>query len=665
MLLIHQPLFVLPFAAATSPAPPAHRVYLPHVAHHPTAPPEHPPVRASWNSPIALTPDDGQIWLVNPDAGSVTVVDTAQQAVLADIATGGEPWALAIAPDSQRVYVLDREGGRLLAIDAQTFALVGTLAVGAEPVGLALSGNGDTAYITASADNRLVLVDTASLRVRQRIATPRRPYALAVDYAPAGETGSERVYITHLLPFPRPDADQRAITDTGHIGQVSVFDPASPPDAALTQIALSPDAQGFPNRMVGIALANGYAYLPQVRSAPALPNDLTTTVFAAVGAIDLAAQQEDRSAHLPLNDQELFGSPVNNPRAAIPSPDGARLYIVLAGSNLLEVVDIADPHTPRLVKFLATGHNPRGFAVSRDGRRGYVLNYLSRSLGIYDLEALELLAEVPVTVETLPPDVLRGKILFHNASQPRLSRFSWVSCASCHVDGGSDSVTWLLADGPRQTPPLWNLRDTGPWHWSAALDELHDVEESIVVLQHGIGLAPGSNTPLLGKPNANRSTDLDALVAYLEQDIRAPVLATTLPERDPTALQRGRRLFRSAGCATCHGGPTWSSSHLPAAPGTLDADGNGMVDAVLHDVGTLNPADVRGSSGFDVPSLLGVGQTAPYLHDGSLPTLEAVLRSGHPTPQRQGGNGLSESDTADLIPFLRAIDSQTPPIYSE
>ena len=93
----------------------------------------------------------------------------------------------------------------------------------------------------------------------------------------------------------------------------------------------------------------------------------------------------------------------------------------------------------------------------------------------------------------------------------------------------------------------------------------------------------------------------------------------------------------------------------------LDPDGNGMVDAVLQDVGTYNPLDIRGETGFDPPSLLGVGLTAPYLHDGSMPTLESLLTSGHPDPLGNG-NGLSTQEILALAAFLLSIDADTMPL---
>ena len=98
-------------------------------------------------------------------------------------------------------------------------------------------------------------------------------------------------------------------------------------------------------------------------------------------------------------------------------------------------------------------------------------------------------------------------------------------------------------------------------------------------------------------------------------------------------------------------------------PGTLDPDGNGVIDNTLRDVGTLNARDIRGATGFDPPSLLDVGLTAPYLHDGSMPSLKALLASGHPDPAGRG-NGLNAADSVALVAFLNSIGPHTSPVLS-
>ena len=615
---------------------------------------------AAWSGTMALSPTNGALWVVNPDAGSVTVVDGTTLQVHDEVSVGGEPWAIAITPDGTTLFVADRATGTLLRLDSATHTVTASRFVGYEPGGLVLSADGRRVYLSLMAEAAVVAVDSMTLEEVARVVVAPTPYALA-RLGPAAPGAPEQLYVTHLFGLPIPGTVEAE--DNSRAAKVTVLDvslDASAPVALHTRatITLPPNAQGGPNLLASIAVHGGRAWLPHVRVAPALPNSMTTTVFASVATLDTTANVELPAETLPLNDQTIFGSPVNNPAAVAPSPDGRTLYLVHGGSDLLEVVDIAHPTAPRLVKFLPTGKNPRGLVLTPDGRRAYVMNYLSRSVSVYDLKTVTLEAEIVVAAETLPADLLAGKILFHNAVDPRLSRGGWVSCASCHFDGWPDGVTWFFPDGPRQSPMLWNSAQTLPWHWSAALDEAQDVEETIHVIQHGLGLAPGDNLYTLGAPLAGQSVALDQLAIFLRDGIRPARVpyTNTVPSADTVAA--GRELFIKQGCNGCHGGPAWTSSALSGVPGTLDADGDGMINSALHDVGTATARDVRGQEGFDVPSLLGVGLTAPYFHDGAAVSLEAVLASGHPQPQ----GGLPPLDTAQLsalVAFLRSIGPET------
>lgn len=609
---------------------------------------------ASWSSPIAVSPLDQTIWIVNPDSGSVTRIDSHQDDRLAEIHSGQEPWAIVVAPDGKQVYIADRATGNLVIIDALLNTVTLTVAVGYELGGIALSPSGNKAYITSTATDEVIVVNTQTQQVEKRIAVGYLPYALAITDDGDNEDNDEFAYVTHL--FAQPTTDGVEATDNGREGRITVIDLSA--YTVLSPIVLPPNETGFPNLLTSITVAGNWAWAPYVRAAPDLPNGLTTRVFAAASVLNLTTQSEDTAAYLPLNDQEIFGSPVNNPVAAIPAPDGKRLYLVLAGSDLVEVIDISTPHQPKLEKFIAVGKNPRGMALNGTGTQGYVMNYLSRSVSVLDLTTLAVTADITTTAEALPPAILQGKILFNNAVNPKLSQGSWISCATCHPDGGTDSVTWMFPDGPRQTPPIWNATQTLPWHWSAALDEAQDVEETIHLIQLGLGLAPGADPAQLGVPNAGRAADLDALAAFMRLGIRTPAIAPT-PEE-----QHGRALFISAGCVVCHGGATWSASALPGLPGELDPDGNGLIDGVLRNVGTLNQRDVRGATGFDIPSLLNIRLTAPYFHDGSAPTLYALLATGHPTPGAEQVR-LTTSEITALVTFLQTIGPTTTPVLRQ
>jgi cytochrome c peroxidase len=65
-------------------------------------------------------------------------------------------------------------------------------------------------------------------------------------------------------------------------------------------------------------------------------------------------------------------------------------------------------------------------------------------------------------------------------------------------------------------------------------------------------------------------------------------------------------------------------------------------------------------AGLDTPTLRGLWSSAPYLHDGSAPTLRAVLRERNPTDLHGLTSTLSERDLADLETFLLSLDDHAP-----
>ena len=127
---------------------------------------------------------------------------------------------------------------------------------------------------------------------------------------------------------------------------------------------------------------------------------------------------------------------------------------------------------------------------------------------------------------------------------------------------------------------------------------------------------------------------------------------------DTTALsaaaRRGQMLFLGkANCSACHVGPTFSDEQFHntgVAAGTSDA-GRLLVTGREEDRGR-----------FKTPTLREVARTAPYMHDGSLTTLDDVVafydRGGGANPgldREIKPLGLSAGEKADLVAFLRAL----------
>jgi cytochrome c peroxidase len=133
------------------------------------------------------------------------------------------------------------------------------------------------------------------------------------------------------------------------------------------------------------------------------------------------------------------------------------------------------------------------------------------------------------------------------------------------------------------------------------------------------------------------------------------------------SAKRGMALFYSArvGCVQCHSGinfsgPIMYQGHdaraLFANNGLNQADDHGLAEA------TRRAAD-KGK--FRVPTLRNVALTAPYMHDGSLPSLDAVLdhysAGGHRSPTkdpRVRPFTLSAPERMDLLAFLASLSDR-------
>ena len=187
------------------------------------------------------------------------------------------------------------------------------------------------------------------------------------------------------------------------------------------------------------------------------------------------------------------------------------------------------------------------------------------------------------------------------------------------------------------------------------------------------------------------SESLDAMTLWV-QTVRSPILPAA---EDPVAAANGELLFFE-NCASCHGGAKWTKSQVVYDNNpTFDADPNGgalpldpgVTNALaqirsfsegpltldfLESVGTFdptNPLEIRGQAptfgqralgqlGFNVPSLLGLGYFAPYLHDGSAPTLDDVF-ARHDLGAGKIATAFDAQELDDLRAFLDTIDAST------
>src|SRR5262249_47276132 len=126
--------------------------------------------------------------------------------------------------------------------------------------------------------------------------------------------------------------------------------------------------------------------------------------------------------------------------------------------------------------------------------------------------------------------------------------------------------------------------------------------------------------------------DASDIAAFLETiDPPRPLRQS---EKDRPAIARGKELFfGKGGCKQCHRGPAFTSS----SPRAVITDHKSQ----------FTP--------FDVPSLRGVGRTAPYLHDGRAATLEDIFLNHNPHRRHGNAHLFTRDELRDVVAFLKSL----------
>ncbi len=608
------------------------------------------------SSPIAI--HEGSVWSVEPDADLAVQIDAATGAVLRRIEVGDRPRTLAIAGD--RVLVACEGDGTLHAIGPGDAHAIVELGAGSGAFGVVIDPRGAHAFVSLMRRGELVSIGLGDLAVQGRIDVGPDPRSLAMRddgllVITRWRSDDEAASVTRVdasdgaapvrLDTTRLIREEGRDADTDNDGVLSFLD----------GLAFAPDGGRV---MVGGLKANVVAGLART----GLPLTAQTTARGALAEIMLGAVAEPGvdSFRRPLDD-------LDGADALLFSPMGELLYLAVPGAEVVLVLDAFSLDTVGSIDDV--GHSVDGLALDETGETLFVHAALSRQVRAYDVRSLRTEPSArwmasTITTEPLTPEVLAGAIVFARSRDVRMSRTRYLSCASCHRDGESDGLTWDFTqrgEGLRNTIALrgrGGLLD-GPLHWSANFDEVQDFEQDIRGAQGGAGFLPDGDFHAgmpLGAPIAGISPELDALAAYLSS---LDAFGVSPDRSDDVAWEaqraRGEAIFSdpTRGCPGCHVPPRYTDSAF-VAPGTPR----------LHDVGTITASS--GSrlgaplTGLDTPTLRGLWDGAPYLHDGSAATLEDVLTTRNTGDLHGRTSDLSAEERADLITFLRSLDDLAP-----
>jgi cytochrome c peroxidase len=297
-----------------------------------------------------------------------------------------------------------------------------------------------------------------------------------------------------------------------------------------------------------------------------------------------------------------------------------------------------------------------------------------------DPGVLRLFAPLPAEfvakdVSLAPERIDLGRQLYYDT---RLSKSQGFSCNTCHlldkygVDGTPTSEGHKKQKGPRNSPSVYNAAGQFVQFWDGRAPTVEEQAKGPITnpiemampdpkyVETVLNSIPGYVAAFKKAfPNDKNPVTIDnaaKAIGAFERKLVTPGRFDKFLNGDSKAItdeeKAGLKLFVSTGCTTCHSGALVGGT-------TFQKLGNVEPWPDEHDKGrfdqTKNDAD---KMMFKVPSLRNVEKTAPYFHDGMVPTLErAVVLMG----KHQLGKDLNEKDVASIIAFLKTLTGDLPP----
>ncbi len=469
-------------------------------------------------TPLAI--HGGFVYVANTAADTLDVISVASRQVVARIPVGLDPVGVAVRPDGQEVWVANHISDSISVIDlaagSPTFRQITATIQDFEPQSLATRfdepvsiafASSEKAYVSLSSENVIAVIDGSTKRIVNRLTIPAQdPRAIVVR--------GDRLYV---LPFEsgnqtqlsggvgKLDGDLKTfdawdhsiannnVLSLGHVVDIVrnprvpdrdlfVFDCGT--DRLVQTISslgtllygLAVDAEGTVwvantearNDINGRAGSQQHG-LAELQNRPFL--NRLTKLRPADG--ERAVVEHVELEPLPPA-QPGPGLALATPSAVQVSSDQQYLVAVAAGSDMLFTVQ---RQTGVVLGRVRVGAVPQGLVLeSADNggvQRAWVLNAADNTVSVVRIVGgADLAVESVIALEDPTDPVLKqGRIAFSTAAASSTGTFS---CASCHPDGHTDQLLWVLQTPivtggnqimPRSTMPIRGLRDTEPFHW--------------------------------------------------------------------------------------------------------------------------------------------------------------------------------------------------------
>lgn len=571
---------------------------------------------------IAFTKEGGRFAVSDATASRLLIMDATSRKTAAVIGLNGRPEGQVWSADSTRLFVSEAGAGSIAEIDPAGGNVVRRMTTGRYPSGLALaSGRGFLLACDRGLD-RLTVLNAADGKTLAQIPVGRQPGHVAVT------PDESLAVVSNLIPAT-------AATAPDHATEITLVDLEKRTVRSAVRLPTgSTNARG-----IAIDADGGKAYVAHTLGRFHLPTTQLDRGWVNTNALSIIDLKTSTRLATVLLDQVMEGAA--DPWGVAIAPDGGRLFITLSGVHQLAVIDLKgltamigpDPdaftndlsalHRERLIRRIdLPAKGPRGIGISGDGRMLAAAGYFTGNVVLLETETLDPVS-IPLGPRSEPDPIRRGELAFHDADR---CFQRWLSCATCHADARADGLNWdLLNDG------IGNAKNARSMLLSHATPPVMSlgVRDSMATAVRAGFIHIQFTQPVEG--------EVEAVTAYLGS-LQPEVSPYREPDGSLTAsAARGEKIFhrKSVGCASCHPAPLFTNLKL-------------------IDVGTATPLD-RGKTRYDVPTLVELWRTPPYLHDGRAATLREVLVDHNPDDDHGDTSALEPSEIDDLIEYLLSL----------
>ena len=290
----------------------------------------------------------------------------------------------------------------------------------------------------------------------------------------------------------------------------------------------------------------------------------------------------------------------------------------------------------------------------------------------------------PLPTEAPAPDnelteakINLGRMLYY---ETRISKGGKMSCNSCHMldKYGQDNLPFSPGHegklGGRSSPSTYNAAIHIAQFWDGRAPTVEEQAKGPVlnpvemgmpsadfvvdVLKSMPGYVEAFKAAFPGEAEPINYNNFGKAVGAFERKLLTPSRWDDYLKGKKDALTaeeaKGYETFAKAGCATCHNGPGVGGAMYQKL---------GLVKAwpELKDVGRQEATKQESDKYFfKVPSLRNITETAPYLHDGSVKTLEDMVSK---MAEHQVGKTLTPEETVSIVTFLKALKGDLPKEY--